>query len=158
MKEAKSKDQRLAEIQRKALSFKKSLQYLNLFIKGHDKTTTTEDDFKSFFKDFGIAIKNIKVNPNGFAFVSFLDRDSAKKAKDFASNTPLNGHKLEVSYFEPKEIRSLHMEEVIDKRSYQQQKQRELYNNSLGEIQNYVEPLGKFLTLLFASSDQQQYQ
>lgn len=42
--EFKSKDVRALEIQKKALSYKKSMQYLDLFVKGFDKNTTTEQD------------------------------------------------------------------------------------------------------------------
>jgi RNA recognition motif-containing protein len=51
--EAKSKEQRQLELQKKSLTFKKSMQFLNLFVKGFDKFSTTEDDLTLYFRTFG---------------------------------------------------------------------------------------------------------
>ena len=82
--EAKSKDQRDIENKMKVYKFKKSVQYMNLYVKGIDHDTT-EDQVRNFFMEFGI-IKSIKIIPEACrAFVCFEDRDSAQLAKDEGS-------------------------------------------------------------------------
>lgn len=72
--------------------------YLNLFITGFDKNTTTEDQIRSHFSNFGV-ISSIRFNNNGSAFVCFNDRESARKAKENASFVPFFGKFLKVHYF-----------------------------------------------------------
>ena len=81
------------------------MQFLSLFIKGYDKDTTQEEDLKSLFKPFG-EIKSFKMTPNGYAFVSYGDRDSARKAKETMHGIIFSpATTLEVSFFEAREIR-----------------------------------------------------
>jgi hypothetical protein len=40
------------------------------------------------------------------------------------------GCQLEVCFFEPKEVRELHLEESIDKKAYEQRKQRDILNQT----------------------------
>jgi RNA recognition motif-containing protein len=68
--EFKNKEQRALEVQKKALSFKKSMQLMNLFVKGFDRATTNEEELLQHFKQFG-EVRNVKIDPHGFAFVSF---------------------------------------------------------------------------------------
>jgi len=95
--EAKSKEQRAQELQKKAFNYKKSIQYLNLYVKGFD-FTTTDDELEAFFSEFG-EVKNVKIVPGcGFGFVSFHDRESAKNAKEQASARFFKGKNLMVNY------------------------------------------------------------
>lgn len=81
--EAQTKEQRQLDQERKTLSFKKSMQYLSLHVKGYPFLTMNEGDLATFFKAFG-EVRSVKVTPTGAALVSFNDRDSAKRAKDQA--------------------------------------------------------------------------
>lgn len=81
--EAQTKEQRQLDQERKTLSFKKSMQYLSLHVKGYPFATVNEGDLITFFKAFG-EVRSVKVTPTGAALVSFNDRDSAKRAKDQA--------------------------------------------------------------------------
>lgn len=53
------------------------------------------------------------------AFVSFTDRESARAAKQAASEILFKGRYLFVAFVEPKETRRLHFEEKIDKKAYE---------------------------------------
>lgn len=80
------------------------MQLLNLYVKGFDHTTD-ESELEAFFSEFG-QVKNVKIVPGcGFGFVSFHDRDSAKKAVGQAPHKFFNGKNLLVSYCQPKEQR-----------------------------------------------------
>lgn len=103
--EAKTKEQREVEIRKKNLSFKKSMQFLSLFVKGYDKDSTQEEDLKAIFRPFG-EMKSFKMTSNGFSYVSYGDRDSARKAKETLNGIAFTPqHHLEVSFFEAREIR-----------------------------------------------------
>ena len=71
--QAKTKEKRLQELQKNTFLFKRSMQYLNLFVKGIEPGTTKEE-VESFFSEYGV-IKSLKVLPEaGRAFVCFEDR------------------------------------------------------------------------------------
>ena len=79
--EAKDKARRMAELERKTYNFKKSIQYLNLYVKGFDPTAS-EEDLRGYFSEYG-KIKSMKVvSGTGQAFVCFAERDAAKTAKE----------------------------------------------------------------------------
>lgn len=126
------------------------MQYLSLFIKGYDRVSTQEEDLKKLFKPFG-EVKNLKMNPNGFAFVSFTDRESARIAKEQLNgllHSP--GFTLEVAFFEAKEIRQLQMEEMIDKKNYEQRKHRDFIGNSTSNmnVNELVGPLNFLMSMM----------
>jgi len=50
----------------------------------------------------------VKMTQTGAALVSFSDREAARRARDSSNGAFLNGYPLEVSFFEPKELRVLH--------------------------------------------------
>ena len=78
--EAKSKEQRQNELAKKTYQWKKSMMYLNLIVKNLDPSTT-EQEVRDFFSQFG-SINNVRLNQEtGLAFVSFHDRESARAAK-----------------------------------------------------------------------------
>ena len=78
--EAKSKEQRQIEVAKKTYQWKKSMMFLNLIVKNVEPSTT-EDEFRDFFSQFG-NINNVKMMPEAsMAFVSFTDRESARAAK-----------------------------------------------------------------------------
>jgi RNA recognition motif-containing protein len=66
---------------------------------------TEESELEEFFKQFG-EINSIKI-PTGaeFGFVSFKDRDSARKAKEIGNQIPFKGRQLQICFFETKEQR-----------------------------------------------------
>lgn len=53
------------------------------------------------------------------AFVSFTDRESARAAKQAASEILFKGRHLFLAFVEPRETRRLHFEEKIDKKAYE---------------------------------------
>lgn len=78
-------------------------------MKGFAPFSHTAEDLKVYFSNFGVDVRNIKLTPHGnAALVSFTDRDAAKKLKEAAQGAILDGRPLEISYFEPKEVRMLH--------------------------------------------------
>jgi hypothetical protein len=54
---------------------------------------------------------------------------------------------MRVYQYQPKEIRILQMEEMIDTKSYEQRKQREAMNGQNPEIQNLLGTVGTLLSL-----------
>ena len=71
------------ELQKKALSFKKSSMYMNLFVKGFDKAATSEEELRAFFARFG-PVKSFRLQPNGTAYVCYSDRETARLALEQA--------------------------------------------------------------------------
>jgi len=85
-----SKEQRQIELSKKTLSFKKSMQYLSLHVKGFPMGVTS-DDVRSFFHNLtGIDPRGIKITPSGAVLVSFNDREQSKLAKDRANGATFN--------------------------------------------------------------------
>ena len=79
--EAKSKEQRREELARSAFQFKRSMQLLNLIVRGLSPETTKEE-FDEFFGQFG-TIRSSKVVPESqIGFVCYTERESARKAKE----------------------------------------------------------------------------
>ncbi len=50
----------------------------------------------------------------GAVLVSFLDRDSARVAKERVNGSLFNGRELEAYYFEPRELRELKHLKLMD--------------------------------------------
>ena len=74
---------------------------------------------QDFFSQFG-NVSNVKVlTDSSMAFVSFTDRESARAAKQAASEILFKGRNLYVAFVEPRETRRLHFEEKIDKKAYE---------------------------------------
>lgn len=88
--EAKTKEQRKIELDKKSLSYKKSIMHMNLFVKGFNPATTQEAELKHFFSSFG-PIKSLRVNDNGTAYVCYNDRETAKIALEQGRGMMLNG-------------------------------------------------------------------
>jgi RNA recognition motif-containing protein len=82
------------------------MQFLSLYVKGFNPAATQLDDIKTFYSNFGEVI-NLKYTMSGACLVSFSDRESARNAKETTNGTFINGRTLEVTYFEPREIREL---------------------------------------------------
>jgi RNA recognition motif-containing protein len=95
-----------------------------LYVKGFE-FTTTEFELETFFREFG-DVNSVKI-PNGaeFGFVSFHDRESAKRAKEIAPSSLFKGKYLQVSYCETKEQRRANLEEIMDKKAYEAKKRSE---------------------------------
>jgi hypothetical protein len=53
VKQALSKEQRQNEISRNTLSFKKSMQYLSLHVRGFSKSENSLEDLRVYFSSFG---------------------------------------------------------------------------------------------------------
>jgi RNA recognition motif-containing protein len=81
--EFKTKEQREMELKKQSFNIKAAEKYHNLYVKGFD-LLTEESELEEFFKQFG-EINSIKI-PTGaeYGFVSFKDRESARKAKEVA--------------------------------------------------------------------------
>ena len=75
--EAKSKEQRQQEIAKQTYQWKKSMQYMNLIVKNVDPSTT-EQEIKDFFSQFGNVSSTRVISDSSVAFVSFTDRESAR--------------------------------------------------------------------------------
>jgi RNA recognition motif-containing protein len=67
-------------------------------------------------------LKNVKLTPNGYAYVSFEDRESARKAREQTHMSHFNGSQIEVFFYEPRETRQAKLEEQIDKRAFEQRR------------------------------------
>ena len=92
--------------------------YMNLIVKNVDPSTT-EQELVDFFSQFG-NVNNVKMLSEAqMAFVSFTDRESARAAKQAASEVLFKARHLFVAFVEPKETRRLHFEEKIDKKAYE---------------------------------------
>ena len=106
------------------------MQFLNLYVKGFD-FTTNEPELETFFGEFG-QVKNVKIVPGcGFGFVSFIDRESAKRAKDQAPLRFFKGKNLTINYCEPRESRQAHIEESMDKKVYEEKKRMEFLSTKV---------------------------
>ncbi len=82
------------------------MMYLNLIVKNLDPSTT-EQELHDFFAQFG-SISNVKlIQETCLAFVSFQDRESARAAKQAATEIAFKGRRLFVNYVEPRETRRL---------------------------------------------------
>ncbi len=120
--EAKDKEKRKDELNKNAYTFKKSMQFMNLIVKGYEESTT-EEELKNFFAEFG-QIQSFKMcPPANAAFVCFKDREAAKYAKEQAPGKSLKGKHLYVAFCEVKEQRQVALEEVKDKKAYELAKQ-----------------------------------
>ena len=101
--EAKTKQQRKAELERSSYQFKRSMQMLNLIVRNVDAEVSKEE-FESFFSNFG-EIRSSKLVPEAnMGFVCFTEREAARMAKE-NTNLVLRNRTLNVSYCEPKESR-----------------------------------------------------
>lgn len=121
--EAKTKERRVQELTKSTYTFKRSVQYMNLFVKGFEPNTTKEE-LEAFFSEFG-KVTSIKVMPNiGRAFVCFQERDGARIAKEQAHVKLFKGKHLFINYCEPKELRQAQIEEMLDKKQYEDMKQK----------------------------------
>ena len=110
------------------------MMYLNLIIKNIDPSTTDEE-LKGFFQQFG-NVNNVKMLPEaGMGFVSFTDRESARAAKQAASEVLFKGRHLFVAFVEPRETRRLHFEEKIDKKAYEKHQMRVMGSKNADLIQ-----------------------
>ena len=91
------------ELAKKSYMFKRSMQLLNLIVRNLDPETTKEE-FETFFSNFG-QIRSTKLVPEiGIGFVCFMDRESARKAKE-TQNLLLRDRELSLTFCEPKESR-----------------------------------------------------
>jgi RNA recognition motif. (a.k.a. RRM, RBD, or RNP domain) len=120
-------------VHRKTLSFKKSMQYLSLHVKGFPRSDNVQQDVMTYFSGFG-QVKTVKITTTGAALVSFHDRETAKRAKDQSQDAQVGGCQLDVSYFEPRELRQLHMAQEQDKRACEMKRQRDLFPSALGPL------------------------
>lgn len=94
------------------------MMYMNLIVKNVDGSCS-EQEITDFFSQFG-KVNNVKmISEANMAFVSFTDRESARAAKQAASEILFKGRHLFVAFVEPKETRRLHFEEKIDKKAYE---------------------------------------
>jgi len=144
--EAKSKEQREQEVARKTYQWKKSMMYMNLIVKNVD-ASTTEQELRDFFNQFG-NVNNVKLlAETGMAFVSFTDRESARAAKQAAAEILFKGRHLFVAFVEPKETRRLHFEEKIDKKAYEKHQMHVMGSKNQDLIQ-LISSLGLLMTQL----------
>ena len=96
------------------------MQLLNLIVRNLDPETTKEE-FDNFFSNFGQIRSTKLVIEIGIGFVCFMDRESARKAKE-TQNLILRGRELSLSFCEPKESRQKQLEERWDKKAYEKQR------------------------------------
>lgn len=126
------------------------MMYMNLIVKGIDPTTS-ESDLSDFFAQFG-SVNNVKVIPDtSIAFISFTDRESARAAKQAASEILFKGRNLYVAFVEPRETRRLHFEEKMDKKSYEKHQMHVLGSKNADLIQ-LISSLGLLMNQLQVSN------
>lgn len=83
----------------------------------------------------------------GIAFVSFTDRESARAAKQAASEILFKGRHLYVAFTEPRETRRLHFEEKMDKKSYEKHQMHVMGSKNADLIQ-LISSLGLLMNQL----------
>ena len=81
------------------------------------------------------------------AFVSFVDRESARAAKQAASDILFKGRNLFAAFVEPRETRRLHFEEKIDKKAYEKHQMHVMGSKNADLIQ-LISSLGVLLNQL----------
>jgi polyadenylate-binding protein len=151
VKEALSKEQRQTELSKKTLSFKKSMQYLSLHVRGFPQGITPDEVRGFFYNLTGYEPRGIKVCPTS-VLVSFNDRETAKSVKDRTNGALFNNlSELEAFYFEPKELREINRLQEHDKRAQEEKKSRSLLSSPLNSIDPSVVTL---LTCLMGLSFQ----
>ena len=123
--------------------------YMNLFVKGFNKSNTSEEELCAFFCKFG-PVKSFKLQPNGTAYVCYNDRETAKLALEQSRHLPFKGQVLHVNFYQPKEMRQLQIEESVDKRQYDEQKKLDFLNQpvSLGSGDNGAKFIFELVTSL----------
>lgn len=126
VREALSKEQRQSEIERRNISFKKSMQFLSLHVRGFDAATTSIEDMRQYFAQFG-EVRSTKVTNTGAILISFSDRESARNALEQTNGSSFNGTNLTVAYFEPREMRTIHKQEQLDKKASEDKRNRDLF-------------------------------
>jgi len=151
VKEALSKEQRQTELSKKTLSFKKSMQYLSLHVRGFPQVITPDEVRGFFYNLTGHEPRGIKVCPT-CVLVSFNDRETAKSVKDRTNGTLFNQVELEAFYFEPKELREINRLQEHDKRAQEEKKSLSLISSPLSSIDPSLVTL---LTCLMGLSFQQ---
>jgi hypothetical protein len=67
----------------------------------------------------------------GRAFVCYDDREGARVAKEQAINKVFKGKHLFISYCEPKELRQVHIEEMMDKKAYETMKSKQIMQQKI---------------------------
>lgn len=93
VREALSKEQRQSEVERKNISFKKSMQFLSLHVRGFDPDYTNVEEVRQYFSQFG-EVKSLKVTQTGAVLISFHDRECARTALERAHGASFNGASL----------------------------------------------------------------
>ena len=68
------------------------------------------------------------------------------------------GSVIEVTFFEPKEVRQLQLEEEIDKRAYEHKRQRDQLSTQTSNMQDMMGPLNFLMSMMSLQSQQQQPQ
>jgi RNA recognition motif-containing protein len=100
--------------------YKKSIMFFSLFVKNFPPGTT-EDELKIYFQSAcngGEVSKVLIIGGTQQAFVNFEKQDHCKTAKEFAKNALFkSSYPLYAEYCYPKEMRTLRMEEINDKRT-----------------------------------------
>lgn len=120
--------------------------YMNLIVKNVD-SSTTDQELKDFFSQFG-NVSNAKMNADAsMAFVSFTDRESARAAKQATSEILFKGKHLFVAFVEPRETRRLHFEEKIDKKAYERHQMHAMGSKNSDLIQ-LISSLGLLMNQL----------
>ncbi len=151
--EAKSKEERQQEVAKKTYQFKKSMMYMNLIVKNVEPSTT-EQELQDFFTQFG-NVNNVKlITDAAMAFVSFTDRESARAAKQAASEILFKGRTLYVAFVEPRETRRLHFEEKIDKKAYEKHQMHVMGSKNADLIQ-LISSLGLLMNQLQVNNQPQ---
>ena len=148
--EFKSKEQRQQEVAKQTYQWKKSMMYMNLIVKNVDPSTS-EQELRDFFTQFG-NVNNVKLHSDAsMAFVSFTDRESARAAKQAASEILFKGRHLFVAFVEPRETRRLHFEEKIDKKAYEKHQMHVMGSKNADLIQ-LISSLGLLMSQLQVGS------
>lgn len=123
VREAKTKQQRQAEMAMESYKFKKSMMMHNLIVRGQD-SSCTQEEFEDYFSGFG-EVKSVKMIPEArIGFVCFVNKESAKAVLNHPDHM-LQGKKLTVAHCKPKEERHTEMEEKIDRQAYAKHKNQQ---------------------------------
>ena len=125
-----------------------------MVVKNFDPATT-QAELVEFFASYG-TLSNVRMNKDSsVCFVSYLDTECARMAKEHASRHFLRGRRLNIRYSEPLEKRKIGYAERNDKRAQNQQHGQEQYQEK-AELTKLITGIGVLLNLGNNSTDVKQ--
>ena len=121
IRHALSKKEREEEKLQETIRYKNSKKRCNLYVKNFPNSWD-QKNLENLFGTYG-KIENIKLETgfqsNTFAFVCFEKPDACSQAKQALQGQTYDGKQLVINHYEIKEVRDLQLEEIKDKRDWE---------------------------------------